>query len=261
MNTTASLSSSLEDYLEVIFHLVAQKQVARVKDIAKLIHVKNSSVTGALRSLAEKGLIHYAPYDVVTLTDKGRDAATDVVRRHEVLRNFFINVLSVEPTEADEAACKMEHCISPAILERFVEFSDYIELCPRSGAQWTRGFGFRCRREVGADSCEKCISNLLEQTKQALPPSDRQTNMTTPLNMLAPGQKGRIVRIRAKGEMNKRILEMGVIPGSLIQMERVAPLGDPIQFKIKGYHLTLRKDEAQEIEVAPILLAEPAAKL
>jgi DtxR family Mn-dependent transcriptional regulator len=85
--------------------------------------------------------------------------------------------------------------------------------------------------------------------------------MTTPLNMLNPGQKGRIVKIRAKGEMNKRILEMGVIPGSLIQLERVAPLGDPIQFKIKGYHLTLRKEEAQEIEVAPMFAPETAAKL
>lgn len=256
MNITASLSSSLEDYLEVIFHLVAEKQVARVKDIAKQIHVKNSSVTSALRSLSEKGLVHYTPYDVVTLTDKGKDAAEDVVRRHEVLRNFFINVLAVDPEEADIAACKMEHCISPSILERFVEFSDYIELCPRSGAQWVHGFGFRCRQESIKSSCEKCSA---EQTKQASPIFEKNKTMTIQLNMLSPGQKGRIVKICAKKEMNKRILEMGVVPGSLIELERVAPLGDPIQFKIKGYHLTLRKEEAQEIEVTPILTAEIAA--
>ena len=260
MNATASLSSSLEDYLEVIFHLVAEKQVARVKDIAKQIQVKNSSVTGALRSLAEKGLIHYTPYDVVTLTEKGRDTASDVVRRHEVLRNFFINVLAVDAEEADNAACKMEHCISPSILERFVEFSDYIELCPRSGAQWVKGAGFRCRHEINKNSCEKCIATLLEQTRQASPLSEKHKTMTTQLNMLNPGQKGRIVKISAKGEMNKRILEMGVVPGSLIELERVAPLGDPIQFKIKGYHLTLRKEEAQGIEVTPLFAVETTAK-
>lgn len=54
MNDTASLSPSLQDYLEVVFHLAAAKQVARVKDIARQVNVKNSSVTGALRSLAEK---------------------------------------------------------------------------------------------------------------------------------------------------------------------------------------------------------------
>ena len=70
MSDAATLSSSLEDYLEVIFHLVAAKQVARVKDIAKKIQVKNSSVTGALRPLADKGLINYTPYDVVTLTPR-----------------------------------------------------------------------------------------------------------------------------------------------------------------------------------------------
>ena len=50
------LSASMEDYLEAIFHIVSEKQAARAKDIAKRLKVNNSSVTGALRSLAEKGV-------------------------------------------------------------------------------------------------------------------------------------------------------------------------------------------------------------
>jgi len=246
--------------LEVIFHLVAEKQVARVKDIAKLINVKNSSVTGALRSLAEKGLIHYAPYDVVTLTPKGKDTAADVVHRHSVLRDFFTHVLAVDAEEADKAACRMEHCISPVILERFVQFSSYINHCPRNSAQWVQGLGFRCRHELSAGSCEKCLAALGTEACPPFSHSEDTPMTTTSLHLLAPGQKAKITKIRAQGEMNKRLLEMGILPGSLIEMERVAPLGDPIQIKIKGYHLTLRKEEAGGIEVELVAPQAAASK-
>lgn len=72
---THTLSESLEDYLEAIYHIVSQKQAARATDISKRLNVNPSSVTGALRSLADKGLVNYAPYDIVTLTAEGSVAA------------------------------------------------------------------------------------------------------------------------------------------------------------------------------------------
>jgi len=89
------------------------------------LNVSYASVTGALRALADKALIHYSPYDVVTLTVEGNTAAQDVVHRHEVLRNFFVQVLAVNERHADEAACKMEHSIPDIILERFIQFAKY----------------------------------------------------------------------------------------------------------------------------------------
>ena len=113
MTTADVLSASLEDYLEAIFHIVAEKHAARAKDIGKRMRVSRSSVTGALHTLAGKGLVNYAPYDLITLTKKGEAAAQDVVRRHEVLREFFVRVLAVDADDADEAACKMEHAVPP----------------------------------------------------------------------------------------------------------------------------------------------------
>jgi len=72
---------------------------------------------------------------------------------------------------------------------------------------------------------------------------------TIKLKDLKPGRKGKVVKIRVRGEMNKLIVEMGVTPGTVVEVERVAPLGDPIDIKVKGYHLSLRKDEADGIEV------------
>ena len=132
MAVNKGLSESLEDYLEAIYHIVREKQAARVKDIARRLDVRAASVTGALRSLAEKGLVNYAPYEIVTFTRKGEEAALRVVSRHKVLKDFFINVLLADEAAADQAACHMEHCITEQMLEKIEQISAFIADCPVS---------------------------------------------------------------------------------------------------------------------------------
>lgn len=74
----------------------------------------------------------------------------------------------------------------------------------------------------------------------------------TNLKNLETGQRAKVLKIISKGETKKRIIEMGVTPGVIIEVERVAPLGDPIEVKVRGYHLSLRKIEAEGINVEPI---------
>lgn len=69
------------------------------------------------------------------------------------------------------------------------------------------------------------------------------------LSELKRGEKGRIVKIGGGGSLRRRLLDMGLVPGSEVKMERVAPLGDPIEIKVKGYNLSLRKEEAESIQV------------
>lgn len=73
--------------------------------------------------------------------------------------------------------------------------------------------------------------------------------MNLPLKELKPGQKGKILTVRSEGELAKRIADMGITPGAMVEVERVAPLGDPIDIKVKGYHLSLRRAEATGITV------------
>jgi len=209
MTLIDTLTASLEDYLEAIFHIIAEKQAVRPKDIAKRLKVSNSSVTGALRSLADKGLINYAPYDVISLTPSGKTAAKDVVRRHEVLRDFFVKVLAVEELDADKAACRMEHAISKAILQRFIDFVNFVEVCPRAGAKWIAGFGYYCDHADTQENCEKCISLILEEVRKKKTQERRKSMETVTLKDLKPGQKGKVLKIKALGETNKRIVEMG----------------------------------------------------
>jgi Fe2+ transport system protein FeoA len=69
------------------------------------------------------------------------------------------------------------------------------------------------------------------------------------LGELKKGDKGKIVRITGSGNVHKRLMDMGLISGSEIEMQGVAPLGDPIEIKVKGYNLSLRKEEAASINV------------
>ncbi len=244
-----TLTASLEDYLEAIFHIIAKKQAVRPKDIAKWLKVNNSSVTGALRSLANKELINYAPYDVISLTPTGKTAAKDVIRRHEVLSDFFVKILAVEEADADKAACQMEHSIPKDILDRFIQFAEFIEVCPRGGDKWVAGFSYHCDHGDTQENCEKCISVIFKEVKQRRQQGDRKAITTVTLKDLKPGQKGKVLKINARGETNKRIIEMGITPGAVVEVERVALLIDPIDIKVKGYHLSLRKEESDGIEI------------
>ncbi len=163
MEDNSQLSASLEDYLETIYLIVQKKHAARAKDIADQQHVKASSVTGALRLLSEKGLINYAPYDIITLTSEGERVARDVLKRHNALYVFFKEVLGIDEQEAEDGACKLEHAISPAILKRLISFVDFVQQCPRVGTQWVREFESFCRRGTIGESCDECISDCLKR--------------------------------------------------------------------------------------------------
>jgi len=71
------------------------------------------------------------------------------------------------------------------------------------------------------------------------------------LHLLAPGKRGVIAHIGGTGALRRRFVEMGIVKGETILSERSAPLGDPVEYLIKGYHLALRKEEAAHIQVIP----------
>ena len=66
---------------------------------------------------------------------------------------------------------------------------------------------------------------------------------------LAVGQAGRVSRVTGTGEISRRLLEMGVTPGVEIRRLGAAPLGDPLEFELRGYRLSLRKAEAEHVEI------------
>ncbi|MEI6891749.1 MAG: metal-dependent transcriptional regulator [Pontiella sp.] len=153
------LSASLEDYLESVFFLSRENGKARPKDIASQMKVRAASVTGALKALGEKGLVNYAPYASVTLTDEGLKVASKIAGKHEALLHFFTQVLGIKSEEAEEFACSMEHTIPDHILQRFVRFAEYTEKCASFDASWLDDAeAYFCKihgREAG--KCKQCL--------------------------------------------------------------------------------------------------------
>ena len=69
------------------------------------------------------------------------------------------------------------------------------------------------------------------------------------LDQLTTGQSGTIKKVSAKGPLRRRLLDMGIVNGTQIETLKMAPLGDPIEYRLHGYNLSLRKAEARLIEV------------
>lgn len=75
-----------------------------------------------------------------------------------------------------------------------------------------------------------------------------------PLSSLAFGQAATVTEIKVPSDKRARLMEMGLLIGTPVELIRFAPLGDPVEIKVRGYHLTLRKHEAEQIWVrcAPV---------
>ena len=69
------------------------------------------------------------------------------------------------------------------------------------------------------------------------------------LDSLVPGESGIIVSVGGSGALRHRLLDMGLTPGTAVRVERIAPMGDPMELYLRGYRLTLRKEDASKIEV------------
>jgi ferrous iron transport protein A len=81
-----------------------------------------------------------------------------------------------------------------------------------------------------------------------LPKQEEQTEIIT-LSQLTPGQSAKIKKINGKGAIRRRLLDMGLTNGTDIAVIKTSPLGDPVEYLVRGYHLSLRKAEAEMIEV------------
>ncbi|MEZ4635643.1 MAG: FeoA family protein [Caldilineaceae bacterium] len=74
--------------------------------------------------------------------------------------------------------------------------------------------------------------------------------MSVTLDQIAPGERATVSRLTGTGALRRRLMDMGILPGVEIEVLRAAPMGDPLEYKLRGYHLSLRRSEAQQIEVS-----------
>ena len=78
------------------------------------------------------------------------------------------------------------------------------------------------------------------------------------LDQIAVGTEVKIIAVGGEGQLRVRLLDMGLIPKTVVRVQKVAPMGDPIEIHLRGYELTIRKEDAARIEVTQICAVPPA---
>lgn len=118
-------SESLEDYLETIFLLGASH--VRSTDIANHLEISKASVNKAMNALIEKELATKEYYGDITLTNKGLNYAKKIAHKHELIKEFLVDVLHVSEDSANDEACAIEHILSEESTNKFEAFMEQLK--------------------------------------------------------------------------------------------------------------------------------------
>ena len=237
------MSEPLEDYLETIYLLLQEHGAARVRDIARARGVTAATVSIALGKLGDAGLLDYARREHIRLTSKGEAVARRVLTRHRLLTRFFEEVLGMSPHAASEQACSLEHALTDEATDRLVRFFEFLGTRPATPA----AFG-QC--PVGARPGDEHPCGAASPECARCHPSEPENTMS--IATLKPGQSGIVTRITATGALRQRLLDMGILPETKVDVERSGPGGQPLWVRCQGARLALRRAEASGILVRSI---------
>jgi len=137
------LTPSQENYLEWIYRF-SQDGPVRVRDLSAKVGVKDPSASRAIGGLVKSGLVHHEAYGKIELTEEGRRVGEAIVRRDDCLTRLLVEILGMEPAEADSEVHRLEHVLGDEVLARLevlVEFAG-------TSAAWVRRLQHRIRTEA-----------------------------------------------------------------------------------------------------------------
>ena len=116
------ISESNEMYLETIYILENLHGHAHIAEIAKRLGVTKPSVTKTMEQLKKQALVNQEFYGPVTLTEKGKTVSKQIYRKHHLITRFLEKSLTLNPDQASENACRMEHCITDEMIEAIEKY-------------------------------------------------------------------------------------------------------------------------------------------
>lgn len=130
MKSEEALTATVEEYLETIYNMTAEKEVVIGARLAEKFHVSPPTVTEMLKRLVRDGYIEMDQKRQVSLTESGYCAAEAVLRRHRLTERFLVDMLGMQWHQVHEEACRLEHFISGAVEERVLASLNFPTTCP-----------------------------------------------------------------------------------------------------------------------------------
>ena len=185
-------SVSVEDYLKTIWE-VSGAGVASTKDVAERLLIAPPSVTNMFVRLREMGFVEYERYRGVSLTERGREEALRLVRRHRLIETFLLQHLGYSWDEVHEEAERLEHAVSDGFTERLAEYLGHPDQDPHG---------------------------------DPIPAADGtiQPDYSFPLSEAAPGQRVCISKVGDDPSTLDYLGERGLVPGRLLSVREVRDL-------------------------------------
>lgn len=230
------MSNSTEEYLEALYTLTQGGKTASTSEIAKRLNVRPASVTEMLGKLAEIGHINYSPYQGVTLTPQGFRIAERMTRKHRLLERFLHDVLKLGKDKVHDEACGMEHALSDEAARAMCRTMKYPDTCPDDG-QTIPPCDFRFS---SCDECSECGD--LDKVGR------RETSVVS-LTAMKERDAATIAFIRGDNKVLRRLLDLGLTPGTRVKVVRIAPMKGPVEVAVRGSRLALGGEVASNIFV------------
>jgi DtxR family Mn-dependent transcriptional regulator len=227
-----ALTRSVEDYLKAIYHLsdrgrfattrgrfaTTRGRFATTSEIAQRLGLSAPSVTGMVKRLSEQGLLTHEPYRGVHLTGEGRRVALRMLRRHRLIESYLVGFLGYRWDAVHAEAERLEHAVSDDLVERMAAALGHPAVDPHG---------------------------------DPIPSADGTIEKAhyTPLPQFSPGESAEIRQVTTNDAERLRYLAtLGLLPGTRLTVQAVAPFGGPI---------TIRAGKRQQVlgaELAGVLL-------
>ncbi|MPM13182.1 Transcriptional regulator MntR [bioreactor metagenome] len=121
------LSSSMEDYIEMIYRISFNSREIRVNELSEALNVQPPSTTKMIKRLSREGYVCYEKYGFIKLTDKGNDIGEYLLKRHKTIYEF-LKIIGIEKDLLEQTE-KLEHAINENTLLRIKELTDFLNNC------------------------------------------------------------------------------------------------------------------------------------
>nr|WP_300090200.1 metal-dependent transcriptional regulator [Sedimentibacter sp.] len=130
------LSSSMEDYIEMIYRISISSDEVRVNDLSEALNVQPPSTTKMIKRLSNEGYVYYEKYGLIKLTEKGNDIGAYLLKRHKTIYDF-LKKIGIE-NDLLEQTEKLEHAINENTLIRIKELTAFLNNCSDYGENITK---------------------------------------------------------------------------------------------------------------------------
>lgn len=215
------LTVSGEDYLKAIYHLSEAGTPATTTGIADALALTAPSVSGMVKRLADAGLLEHLPYKGVTLTEAGRQAALQMLRRHRLIETFLVSFLGYRWDTVHDEAERLEHAVSDDLVERMALALGNPSVDPHG------------------DPIPTAEGLLFQVPTSSLPAVPVGTTVT-------------IVRVDSGSADRLRWLaEAGLVPGAIVTVVAQQPFGGPITLRLGELERIVGNDLALQLLCAP----------